>query len=663
MLPRIPSVCRLLLPLLALLAFPRPAASDPGRALAEVRAAFATALAAAERGEPGWERLVREFADHPLAGYLEYAALARRLERVERAEVEDFLARHGELPVAATLRRRFLPILDRRGDHRGLIALAEGLAGQEVDCLRLRVELALGESRPWREILDRLWLSPRSLPRECDPLLAMHQRLGWRSPALIRARLQLAAAAGEVALVRHLANLLPESEGRRAALLAEALENPESLLARGERLPAEDDARAAILLAIARLARRDPDRAEAHFQRLDRRLRFASAESGAALAAIALHSALRFDPNTEARLERVPEASRDGELLAWRVRALLARGRLAEARAALAALPAEARAAPRFLYLEARLSELTGGDDHARALYRQLATASHWWGFLAAARLGESAALCPQPTPSLRQAWSLTATRPGLTRALELRQIGRRVWAEAEWRRLANELGDPRERAQAARLAAHIGWHRAAIELLAAEPTQDHYRLRFPLAHRQATERAARRARLEPALLFALARAESAFDPEARSPAGARGLVQLLPGTAEAVARRLGGSPGAWQAADRNLELGAHYLRFLLDRYQDRLWLALAAYNAGPGAVDRWLARSAIADYPDLFLETIPFRETREYVPRVLAFTMLYRWRLEGRMPPATLWLEESRQPPAATEPRCPVPGREQATR
>lgn len=663
MLPRIPRMRRLLLLLLVFTASPAPAATDPERMLAAVREAFVAALAAAERGEGGWERLAQPLADHPLAGYLAYAALSRRLEQAERAEIEDFLARHGALPVAAILRRRFLPILERRGDHRGLLALAEGLTGQEVDCLRFRAELALGEPRPWREILDRLWLSPHSLPRACDPLLAMHRRLGWQSPELIRARLRLAAAAGEAGLVRHLATLLPETERRPAVLLAEALTDPEALLARSERLPRGEEAREAMLLAVARLARRDPDRADVHFQRLDRRLSFDPGESGSALAEIALHSALRFHADTEARLQRVPQAARDAELLAWRVRALLARGRLAEARTALTELPDEARAEPRFRYLEARLAELLGAADDARALYRSLATASHWWGFLAAARLGEPATLCPLSTPSVRRAWSLASAQPRLIRALELRRIGRHAWADAEWRHLASELGDPGQRAQAARLAARIGWHRAAIELLATGPTQGHYRLRFPLAHREAAERAARRARLEPALLFALARAESAFDPEAQSPAGARGLVQLLPGTAEAVARRFGGSPGAWRAPDRNLELGALYLRLLLDRYQDRLWLALAAYNAGPGAVDRWLSRSAIAEHPDLFLETIPFRETREYVPRVLAFAMLYRWRLQGRMPPATVWLGESAQPTAATEPRCGAPGSEGAAR
>lgn len=130
MLPRMRDM-RAVFCLLFLIPLAASAAGDPLRPLAERREAFAAALAAAERGDPGWERLAREFADHPLAGYLEYAALSRQLERLDRAAVEDFLARHGELPVAATLRRRFLPILDRRGEHRALIGLAQGSPGRK----------------------------------------------------------------------------------------------------------------------------------------------------------------------------------------------------------------------------------------------------------------------------------------------------------------------------------------------------------------------------------------------------------------------------------------------------------------------------------------------------------------------------------------------------
>ena len=113
---------------------------------------------------------------------------------------------------------------------------------------------------------------------------------------------------------------------------------------------------------------------------------------------------------------------------------------------------------------------------------------------------------------------------------------------------------------------------------------------------------AARRHQLNPALLAAVARAESAFDPSALSPKGARGILQLMPATAERFGVR---AARLWDPAS-NVEAGARYLRFLVDEFEGDLRHVLAAYNAGEGAVRRY------GGVP-------PYRETRGYVDRILA--------------------------------------------
>jgi soluble lytic murein transglycosylase len=143
------------------------------------------------------------------------------------------------------------------------------------------------------------------------------------------------------------------------------------------------------------------------------------------------------------------------------------------------------------------------------------------------------------------------------------------------------------------------------------------------------------------ALLLAVARQESQFDPSAISPAGARGLMQLMPATARAVARELEiafRADALLAEPAYNLRLGAHYLSRQLERFGEPA-LALAAYNAGPGRVEAWLAqygdprgrgRHALVDW----IERIPFRETRNYVQRVLEGAEVYRWLLAERAPP-----------------------------
>ncbi|HYZ30657.1 MAG TPA: lytic transglycosylase domain-containing protein, partial [Crenalkalicoccus sp.] len=154
---------------------------------------------------------------------------------------------------------------------------------------------------------------------------------------------------------------------------------------------------------------------------------------------------------------------------------------------------------------------------------------------------------------------------------------------------------------------------------------------------------------VEPALVHAIARQESNFDPEAVSSSNARGLMQLLPSTAQQVAKRLGARHTVLLlTADpaHNLRLGAAYLEELLARYGGALPLAIAAYNAGPARVDEWLGtygdpRAGFTPMLD-WMEQIPFSETRNYVQRVLENLAIYRARdAESRSAehPMTRWL------------------------
>ena len=137
---------------------------------------------------------------------------------------------------------------------------------------------------------------------------------------------------------------------------------------------------------------------------------------------------------------------------------------------------------------------------------------------------------------------------------------------------------------------------------------------------------------VDPALALGVIRQESSFDTTTVSPAGARGLMQLMPGTAAQVARKLGvrvSIPALTADARINIELGCAYLRELLGQFDASIPLAVAAYNAGPGRVQNWLAsngnpRAAGADMLD-WIEQIPFSETRNYVQRVIENLMVYR--------------------------------------
>jgi soluble lytic murein transglycosylase len=351
---------------------------------------------------------------------------------------------------------------------------------------------------------------------------------------------------------------------------------------------------------------------------------------------VALWTVASYLPGSAQRLGAVPESAYDERLHEWRVREAMNRRDDAGALRGIELMPTVQRSDPRWQYFEARLRERLGQIDAARALYRQSATTTTFHGFLAADRLGQAYALCPrEPStdPALRRR---VAGDPGIARAIELYRLDRIGQAAREWAALLKRLDDA-ERYVAIDFAQKAGWHDRAVFTIGTEPDdQQHYSLRFPLHHDTTLRHEARKNAIDPAWIAAQTRAESAWMPRARSPANAMGLMQLLPTTAERTARRLG---LAWNGAGSlydprtNMVLGIAHLRHELDAFGGIAYQAIAAYNAGPVPVGRW-NRDRPGFDPDFWIETVTYKETREYVARVLAFSVIYDWRLDGRAVP-----------------------------
>ena len=174
------------------------------------------------------------------------------------------------------------------------------------------------------------------------------------------------------------------------------------------------------------------------------------------------------------------------------------------------------------------------------------------------------------------------------------------------------------------------GWHSAAIRGAAAAAYWSDLDIRFPTPYPDSVKKAARGSGLRPSRIYAVARQESAFMVDIRSRAGALGLMQLLPTTARHVARKARiPRPGirALLEPATNLSLGSIYLASLEARYSGHPVLASAAYNAGPGRVARW-RKTPDRISSEIWVETIPFRETRRYVRGVLAYQAIYARRL-----------------------------------
>lgn len=613
------------------------AGAPAGADLASRRAAFKHALEVAERRPlADFPAAARALADHPLAPYLDYAALRRQTDRISAQTVKDFLDAHPDLPVTAALRDQALRALARREDWSGFRTLYADSADPELRCADLLSRRTPAPEAAWLDAAMALWQSGRSQPERCDAVFDVLRQRALLTPERMLERIVLAAQEHNLGLMRYLARSLPAAQAKQVNGYADFLAAPSTARAAG--WPNDALSRSIALLGVIRLAKSDATIAETLLEALQKPLSFDAAQLGQARNQIALWSAASYLPESAHRFAAVPPAAWDERLHEWHFREALARGDETTALAAIAAMPADQRSQSRWRYFEARLRE-RAGDAAGRDLFGELSAEPSYYGFLAAERIGTPNALCPRDATGdeATLARALQA-RPGFVRTMELYAIGRVGWARREWDALKGSL-PPEERRVAVTLAEADGWHDRGPFTLNAGEDLNYYRLRFPLPHKRLIRREARQYGLDPAWVLALIRAESAWAPDARSHANARGLMQLLPSTAQQEARRRGlpypGDAGLFDAK-ANLRLGIAHLATMLEQHGGLPFLATAAYNAGPAPVARWLAQRPVSDV-DLWIETIPYRETREYVARILAFATIYDWRLRKDSTPIAL--------------------------
>ena len=627
------------------------------------RAAFKQAYAAAQQGGDSWQSLATTLRDYPLYPYLQAAALEHDIQQIDRATVESYLKQYPDWIPAADLRRDFLLELARRQDWSTFLAMYQPGLGEALTCDALQARLANGSTLNFDKDLADLWAKP-SLPGACTPVLNAAHDQGLLTSTRLWSRIDRAIDAGQGNTIASLASWLPEADRATAQQLAQALRDPAGAVAAAASWPDTPRHVQAATLALTRLARRQSASADTAWQKLQTLFSFSEQQRGQILHALALFHATDFDDSALARLIALPASVQTDATREWRVRVALAQQEWPAVLAAISAMPVSQQQDGEWRYFRARALTALGRDGEAQQLLRALAGEPTFFGFLAADRLDQPYAICPLQLASDPQRKQALLGMPGLMRAFELYAVDLPKLARREWNR-SLQGADQTTMRLAAALANQRGWYDRAVLTLSSGDARRLYDLRFPLASQDGVVPQAEQAGIEPAWAYGILRQESGWMSDARSGADARGLMQLVPATAALVAKRngldWGGGDTLYDPAT-NIVLGTRYLAQMAERYNGAPWLASAAYDAGPNRVDQWVtARGTLA--PDLFIATIPYKETREYVASVMAFSVIYDWRLNGKAVPLSTRLSAIGQPyglPNATTARrtidCPAP-------
>lgn len=616
-----------------------PAFAAPAPDLDAQRKAFKAAYRAIERGDLSLvSGKLAGLLRYPLYPYLRYAYIDRFLDSVPPETVASFLDKYPKLPVTGALRYRWMRQLAQHGEWALFAKYYDGDEAPALVCASVSAGLAgdaaaLTAARRERLVATakRLWLSGHEQPRECDPAfdyLAEHKLL---TQDMIGERFEKALAAHHLNLAGYLAEQLSSADRKRVAHWRRMAADPGTTLAAGGFSDNSND-RALLVYGLERLAGDNAASAKASWQDVKNVFDFDIHQRANIERQIALSEARQHLPDAYQDLMQVG-ASGYGLVKQWRIRTALWQGLWHAALAAMDDLPASRRGSDQWQYWRARALAETNHPRQADAIYRRLARDTGYYSFLAADRLGVAYSFSPRPSQPDEEVMAALDTRSGIVRARELFKTGLLNFAGDEWRAATDDLPTAK-RCQAGLLAAGWQWHSAAIRTLSRGGCWDDLKLRYPMAFSEAVGAQAEALDLDPAWLYGMVRSESLFAAQAVSRAGALGLMQLMPATGHQVAARLGidldGDDALLDPAV-NITLGSSYLNRIRGRFGDNPCLATAAYNAGPGNVDAWLpTQGPMAS--DVWVEAIPFRETRRYVRRVMAHTVVFDWRMGGKI-------------------------------
>lgn len=633
---------------------------------------FKQAWQAASKGNrQAFQRHSKGLENYVLFPYLRYEELRHNRHRVPASEMATFLSNHQDWAFYFGLRTTWLKSLGQNRRWSDLRTYAGDEKDTEVQCYLARALLNARQLDGLLEKAQMLWTAGKSQPKACDPLFNWLKSQGGITHELAWKRIGLAMEAGNPRLSLYLARFIPASDRIWVNRWQSLSQRPSTTLRQARSWSDESYAWEMVAQTLKRQARSDADFAWQEFQLLDRHFNWPESIRGPVLRDIALYSAVALAPDALQRLQQVPADNQDGQLLEWWTRAGLGLGDWQSVLHAISLMPDDKRNDSRWRYWRARALDALGDTEVAQASYEALAREANYHGFLSADHLGQNYNICPiQPTVGQEHITQIRQ-RPDIERALELRAVDMDNWANREWALAVRRLSIDELRTAAA-IAVDEGWHYQAIVALGNSGDLRFYDWRFPLHHQPLVDNHARNKQLDPSWVMALIRSESAMLETAISSAGARGLMQVTPDTARSLSRRHGipyqGRSQLLRAED-NVRFGTTFLRELLTRFSNNPVLVAGAYNAGPHVVDRWLADRPILE-PAIWVETLPYFETRDYIPRVLAFSTIYAWRMQqpiprisSRMPglnsqsTAVPTLGGTVASPALTQVVCPVQG------
>jgi len=566
---------------------------------------------------------------YPLTPYLDIWYALKQLETGNDTAVQKTLRQHKDIPEAIELHIAWMRNLAKRGQWPFVAQHLNDFPGtaSRLPEIAMVSRWRMGEKKKALELFSRRWQQAKKISDFTWPMHQEWKKLGHPTATERWQRIVTYAKRGKWRKVRQLAKPLSKKEKGWANYWQSMQNNPAKALNRWQKGIPPRLAGRILSDGLKRISRFDALAAWQALRTLDKTV---SEEIGEdAVASLKKHIALRAAKQhllvAASWLDALPKNLKNEETRAWQARLYVLFHDWEKAQLAIGAMPVAEQRQSRWIYWQARALEMSGDKQAALPLFAELAAGRGYYSFLSAEHLKLPFVFDVSEIKVPDAASQEVSRNPAILRAYEWLQLGKMSKASREWG-MFFAGSSPEQWKVAAHLAASWGWYDRTIQAASRAGEKNALIYRFPMGFELHVMRASKQTNLEPAFIWSVIRQESAFNLQAVSRAGARGLMQLMPGTARGVIKKYKLKNGDLFSPEMNIHLGTLYLSEMTKRFGGNPALAAAAYNAGPHRVDIWLKRTPF-DTAEAWIEAIPFNETRRYVQQIMAFISVYEWR------------------------------------
>ncbi|MCE9847319.1 transglycosylase SLT domain-containing protein [Aeromonas allosaccharophila] len=577
-----------------------------------------------------FQQIRARLTHYPLLPYLDYYQLAFRPGAADYNDVTRFIRQHGDTPQSNRLERSYLTYLAQSQQWSQFLRFYPAKpSSTDLLCMHYQALYYTGKPKEALQGAGKIWMSGQSRPDACSPLFQLWQASGQRTQEKIWQRMTLAFEAENPNLIRHLGATLGSGLQSYGDQMVTLFEQPAKAM-NPAYFSNNPYSRKLLSLGLTRYANQEPESVLRQLALFRSRFGLTPAEVKPVERAIARRLLLDRSIAQRSWVDSTVKKLADPDITELRARLAIWEQDWRGLSGWVKMMPMARQKEDRWRYWMARSLEVQGQQKPARDLYLETANLRGFYGFMAAQRTGVPYRMKNQSVKHVPD-WRTASQRwPFLSRVRELLSMNEIAAARSEW--IHNMDRNPvAQRIEFGHIALNQGWHELAILASIRAEAWDALDLRFPLPLKRTFSQMAQERTMNTSLLYAISRQESALYPLAQSPVGARGLMQLMPATAKETAGKLGVPyRNEQQLFDpaMNIRLGSAYLKRLLDVYDGNRILAAAAYNAGPGRVKRWRDQSDNKPM-DVWVESIPYKETRNYVQNVLSFDLIYQHKLQ----------------------------------